>query len=148
VARGAGRGFDDFRQPARPGANQRPPLLAYSAVANTGYLLVALSANGPKAAAAALFYVVVYGLATLGALAVTAAVERDRGNDRISSFAGLVHRSPCRPCACWFSWPRWPAFRRWPGSSASSRCSAMAMAEIRRRRKSRADLAGRPWRRS
>ncbi|RPJ34044.1 MAG: NADH-quinone oxidoreductase subunit N [Verrucomicrobiaceae bacterium] len=69
-------------------------LLAYSAIANTGYLLVALSANGPKAAAAALFYVVVYGLATLGALAVTAAVERDRGDDRISSFAGLIHRSP------------------------------------------------------
>lgn len=69
-------------------------LLAYSAVANTGYLLVALSSNGPKAAAAALFYVVVYGLATLGALAVTAAVERDRGDDRIPSFAGLIHRSP------------------------------------------------------
>lgn len=69
-------------------------LLAYSAVANTGYLLVALAANGPKAAGSALFYVVVYGLATLGALAVTAAVERDRGDDRVSSFAGLIHRSP------------------------------------------------------
>lgn len=69
-------------------------LLAYSAVANTGYLLTALVANGPKSSAAALFYVVVYGLATLGALAVTAAVERDRGDDRIASFAGLIHRSP------------------------------------------------------
>ena len=69
-------------------------LLAYSAIANTGYLLVALAANGPKAAGSALFYVVVYGLATLGALAVTAAVERDRGDDRVSSFAGLIHRSP------------------------------------------------------
>lgn len=69
-------------------------LLAYSAIANAGYLLVALAANGPKSAAAALFYVVVYGLATLGAVAVTAAVERDRGDDRISSFAGLIHRSP------------------------------------------------------
>jgi NADH-quinone oxidoreductase subunit N len=69
-------------------------LLAYSAVANSGYLMVAISANGPKALGAALFYVVVYGLATLGALAVTAAVERDRGDDRISSFAGLVHKSP------------------------------------------------------
>jgi len=69
-------------------------LLAYSAIANAGYLLVALAANGPKSAAAALFYVVVYGLATLGAVAVTAAVERDRGNDHVSSFAGLIHRSP------------------------------------------------------
>ena len=74
-------------------------LLAYSAVANTGYLLVALSANGVSAAGAALFYVVVYGLATLGALAVTAFVERDRGNDSPAAFAGLVHRSPWQAVA-------------------------------------------------
>jgi NADH-quinone oxidoreductase subunit N len=69
-------------------------LLAYSAVANTGYLLLGLCANGEKAMGAALFYVVVYGLATLGALAVTAAVERGCGDDRITSFAGLIHKSP------------------------------------------------------
>jgi NADH-quinone oxidoreductase subunit N len=69
-------------------------LLAYSAVANTGYLLVGLSSNGHQAMGASLFYVVVYGVATLGALAVTAAVERGMGNDDRSSFAGLIHRSP------------------------------------------------------
>jgi NADH-quinone oxidoreductase subunit N len=69
-------------------------LLAYSAVANTGYLLVALTANTGPSTAAALFYVVVYGLATFGALAITAAVERHRGNDSRESFAGLIHRSP------------------------------------------------------
>lgn len=74
-------------------------LLAYSAVANTGYLLVALAANGQSAAGSALFYVVVYGLATLGAVAVTAAVERDRSDDSLSSFAGLVHRSPLQAVA-------------------------------------------------
>lgn len=74
-------------------------LLAYSAVANTGYILVAVSANGASAAGAALFYVIVYGLATLGALAVTAAVERDQGGDSPSAFAGLVHRSPWQAMA-------------------------------------------------
>ncbi len=74
-------------------------LLAYSAVANTGYLLVAVSANGRLAAGAALFYVIVYGLATLGALAVSAAVERDRGNDSPAAFAGLIHRSPWQAVA-------------------------------------------------
>lgn len=74
-------------------------LLAYSAVANTGYLLVALAAHGAVSAGAALFYVVVYGLATFGALAVTAAVERDRGDDSFGSFAGLVHRSPLQALA-------------------------------------------------
>jgi NADH-quinone oxidoreductase subunit N len=74
-------------------------LLAYSAVANTGYLLVALAANGSASAGAALFYVVVYGLATFGALAVTAAVERAAGDDSLTSFAGLVHRSPLQALA-------------------------------------------------
>jgi len=74
-------------------------LLAYSAVANTGYLLVAVSANGKSSAGAALFYVIVYGFATLGALAVTAAVERDRGDDSPASFAGLIHRSPWQAVA-------------------------------------------------
>lgn len=69
-------------------------LLAYSAVANTGYLLVGLSAHGAASSGAALFYVVVYALSTLGALAVTAVVERDQGDDSVSAFAGLVHRSP------------------------------------------------------
>ena len=69
-------------------------LLAYSAVANTGYLLVGIAAHGVSASGSAVFYVVIYGLATLGALVVTAAVERDQGNDSPASFAGLVHRSP------------------------------------------------------
>jgi NADH-quinone oxidoreductase subunit N len=68
-------------------------------VANTGYLLVAVSANGVSSAGAALFYAVVYGLATLGAIAVTAAVERDRGSDSAAAFAGLVQRSPWRAVA-------------------------------------------------
>ena len=74
-------------------------LLAYSAVANTGYLMVGICANGQSAAGAALFYVVVYGMATLGALAITVAVERDRGNDSPSAFAGLIHRSPLQAVA-------------------------------------------------
>ena len=74
-------------------------LLAYSAVANTGYLLVAMCANNGSPTSAALFYVVVYGLATFGALAVTAAVERDRGSDSRDSFTGLIHRSPLQAVA-------------------------------------------------
>lgn len=74
-------------------------LLAYSAVANTGYLLVGICSNGGASVGASLFYVVVYGLATLGALAVTAAVERNHGNDSPQAFAGLVHRSPLQAVA-------------------------------------------------
>ena len=74
-------------------------LLAYSAVSNTGYLLVGVAAHGFASTAATMFYVVVYGLATLGALAITASVEREKGSDALSSFAGLIHRSPLRAVA-------------------------------------------------
>ncbi len=68
-------------------------LLAYSAVANTGYLLVGF-AGGADGALAALYYVVVYALGTVGAIAVVAAVERDRGSDAMDSFVGLWKRTP------------------------------------------------------
>ncbi|MGD7652393.1 MAG: proton-conducting transporter membrane subunit, partial [Verrucomicrobiales bacterium] len=69
-------------------------LLAYSAVANTGYLLVGVCGNGALSSGTALFYVLVYGLGTFGAFAVTAGVERETGSDSVESFAGLVKRSP------------------------------------------------------
>jgi len=74
-------------------------MLAYSAVANSGYLFVGLAAHGASSAASSLFYVIVYGLGTFGALAVTALVERDRGSDHQESFAGLVYRSPLQATA-------------------------------------------------
>ena len=74
-------------------------MLAYSAVANSGYLFVGLASAGVPAAGAALFYVIVYGLATFGAFAVTALVERDRGSDSQEAFAGLVYRSPLQAVA-------------------------------------------------
>lgn len=56
--------------------------------------MVTVRICGASAASAALFCVIVYGLATRGALAMTAAVERDQGDDSPAAFAGLVHRSP------------------------------------------------------
>lgn len=69
-------------------------LLGYSAIANTGYLLVALAGNSGAAAGAALYHITGYGFATIGAIAVVAAVETQRGDDSRDSFTGLVHRSP------------------------------------------------------
>ncbi|MCP5532900.1 MAG: NADH-quinone oxidoreductase subunit N [Akkermansiaceae bacterium] len=69
-------------------------LLGYSAIANTGYLLVALAANDGASAGAALYHITGYGFATIGAFAVVAAVEKNRGSDSRDSFSGLVHRSP------------------------------------------------------
>ncbi len=69
-------------------------ILAYSGIGHAGFMLTALCANTPEAAGAVLFYVTIYGIATLGTFAVVAAVMRNRGNDRISDFSGLARHSP------------------------------------------------------
>jgi NADH-quinone oxidoreductase subunit N len=74
-------------------------LLAYSAIANTGYFFVPLASGSEEAISGALFYVTVYAVATLGALAVTSGVERANGQDSREAFAGLIKRSPMQAVA-------------------------------------------------
>jgi NADH-quinone oxidoreductase subunit N len=69
-------------------------LLAYSAIAHAGYMLLAVLANNGTGQAALLYYVITYGLATLGAFGVVAVVEDEAGDDSLSSFAGLSRRAP------------------------------------------------------
>ena len=69
-------------------------LLAYSAIAHGGYALVAVMANSEHGTAAVVYYIVTYGLATLGAFAVVGVVEEHCGDDRLDSLAGLKERSP------------------------------------------------------
>jgi len=69
-------------------------LLAYSAIAHGGYLLIGLSSAGPESMAAVLFYVVVYALTTAGAFGVVAIVEKQRGGSRLADFDGLAKSSP------------------------------------------------------
>jgi NADH-quinone oxidoreductase subunit N len=69
-------------------------LLAYSAVAHAGYMLLAIIAHTQQSLAALLYYVFTYALATLGAFAVIAVVERQKGSDHLSNFAGLSRQAP------------------------------------------------------
>ena len=69
-------------------------LLAYSAVAHAGYMLLGVLPHGAQSLAALVYYVVTYGLATLGAFGVVAMVEGGAGEDRLSDFAGLSRRAP------------------------------------------------------
>jgi len=70
-------------------------LLAYSAIAHAGYLLVSLVAGAEMGATSTLFYLVVYVLTTLGAFGVVALVrnEDDDGTD-LESFSGLAATRP------------------------------------------------------
>ena len=76
-------------------------LLAYSAIAHAGYMLLAIVAHTQQSLGALLYYVVTYALATLGAFGVVAIVEQQTGGDRLAHFDGLSRRAPVLS-ACMF----------------------------------------------
>ena len=71
-------------------------LLAYSAIAHAGYILLALAyfSASPINSAAVLYYILTYGLTTIGAFGAVSVVERAAGNDRLEAFLGLHKRNP------------------------------------------------------
>ncbi len=76
-------------------------LLAYSAIAHAGYMLLAFVSHTQQSLAALLYYVATYAFATLGAFGVVAVVEERTGGDRLANFDGLSRRAPVLS-ACMF----------------------------------------------
>jgi NADH-quinone oxidoreductase subunit N len=85
-------------------------LLAYSAIAHAGYILLGVAVykmhTGNEthifetllpvviSEKAVLYYVLTYGLTTIGAFGVVSVVERATGSDRLDAFLGLHKRNP------------------------------------------------------
>lgn len=70
-------------------------LLAYSWIANAGYVLVGLLAVGRDGASTTMFYLVAYGFAVLAAFSVISLVrDREGETPHLSRWAGLGRRSP------------------------------------------------------
>ncbi|MGO9317479.1 MAG: NADH-quinone oxidoreductase subunit N [Terracidiphilus sp.] len=90
-------------------------LLAYSAIAHAGYILLGVGTHPSppqpgtelvsvgivnvlraiiNRQAPVLFYVLTYGLTIIGAFSVVSVVERATGSDRLDSFLGLHKRNP------------------------------------------------------
>src|ERR1019366_2948589 len=63
-------------------------------IAHAGYMLLGVLPHGKQGLAALVYYVITYGLATLGAFGVESIVGRQTGGDRLSGFAGLNRRAP------------------------------------------------------
>jgi NADH-quinone oxidoreductase subunit N len=69
-------------------------MLAYSTIAHAGYMMMGLATLNRDGAAAVLFYLVAYLLMNLGAFAVVAFLRNQTGSEDLTSFRGLIHRSP------------------------------------------------------
>ncbi len=69
-------------------------LLAYSAIAHAGYMLLAVLSPGGPSLASLVYYVITYGLTTIGAFGVVSVVQEASGGDSLSDFAGLSRRAP------------------------------------------------------
>jgi NADH-quinone oxidoreductase subunit N len=69
-------------------------LLAYSAIAHAGYMLVAILSHNEQSLASLIYYAVTYGFTTIGAFGVVAVVEQGTGGEKLTDFAGLSRRAP------------------------------------------------------
>lgn len=69
-------------------------LLAYSAIAHAGYLLMGVAVTTAEGATAVVFYMAVYLFMTLGAFYMVGVVERETGRADVDAFEGLGFRAP------------------------------------------------------
>ena len=69
-------------------------IIAYSAIAHTGYALVALLAQSENGTASAVYYLFTYGLAVIGIFGVIGLVEREHGEITFNDLRGLSRRAP------------------------------------------------------
>jgi NADH-quinone oxidoreductase subunit N len=70
-------------------------MLAYSSVAHAGFLLLGVMALTSDGVTGTLFYLLTYGFATIGALALVMLVRNADGEaTQVSEWAGLARRSP------------------------------------------------------
>ncbi len=69
-------------------------LLAYSSIAQAGYLLVGIICLNDKGLSATMFYAAVYVIMNFGAFFVTALISKEGKNVSLSDFRGLSARSP------------------------------------------------------
>lgn len=69
-------------------------LLAYSSIAQAGYILIGLATFTADGAGAAMFYLLMYAFTNIAAFGVIILVSNVTGSDEVSDLAGLSRRSP------------------------------------------------------
>ncbi|WP_424528728.1 NADH-quinone oxidoreductase subunit N [Sphaerisporangium viridialbum] len=77
-------------------------LLAWSSVAQSGYILAPLGVAGRSAASASIAYLAIYAAMNAGAFAVVMLVSRTRQRNELDDYRGLAFRSPAAALALAF----------------------------------------------
>jgi NADH-quinone oxidoreductase subunit N len=69
-------------------------MLAYSSIAQAGYILIGVVCVSAFGVASTIFYLIMYTLTNICAFAVVVLISNVTGSDEITDFAGLSRRSP------------------------------------------------------
>jgi len=69
-------------------------MLAYSSIAQAGYILIGLAVGSAAGIEGALYYIFAYALMNLGAFGCVILISNSIKSDRIEDYAGLYKRSP------------------------------------------------------
>jgi NADH-quinone oxidoreductase subunit N len=70
-------------------------MLAYSSVAHAGFILLGVISMSETGASATMFYLLTYGMATIGAFAILTVVRKGDGEaSHVGDWAGMAKRSP------------------------------------------------------
>lgn len=69
-------------------------LLAYSSIAQAGYILVGVAAGTSFGMSSAVYYLMAYLLTNLAAFGIVAVIGQRVGSDELSAYAGLSRRAP------------------------------------------------------
>jgi NADH-quinone oxidoreductase subunit N len=72
--------------------------LAFSSIAQVGFILVGISGNSPDAVAAVVYFILIYIFSNLAAFGVAAAISSQTGKEKIDDFKGLYQTNPL---LCW-----------------------------------------------
>jgi NADH-quinone oxidoreductase subunit N len=69
-------------------------MLAYSSVANAGYLMIGVLSMNEHAAGSLFYYTAAYSLSTICAFAILMIVQQSRGSEDYTAFHGLAKNNP------------------------------------------------------
>jgi NADH-quinone oxidoreductase subunit N len=68
--------------------------LAFSSIAQVGFILVGLSSNSAQGTASVVYFVLIYLFSNLAAFGVAGAISRQTGREHIDDFKGLYQNNP------------------------------------------------------